>query len=287
MSEKTTALVSRQMSDTLTVADHLARSGFFSDARQVSQAVAKVLAGQELGLGPVASMTGIFIIKGRVSLSANILAALVRRHSVYNYRVKTHTADECTLIFYESDEEIGISSFSMDDAKAAQLRGDNWQRYPRNMLFARAVSNGVKWFCPDVMAGAPVYTPDELGAEVDGEGEVIPGQYVEIAARKLPPLPQVVVTESNVLWALNHESAKGTPYWKAGKTLSDCREMWQKIVDNRDRVNGKALEAAVILLHEDAAQWVEHLRDSLEADEHAAQGEGATGEYVGGIAPLD
>ncbi len=287
MSEKTTALVSRQMSDTLTVADHLARSGFFSDARQVSQAVAKVLAGQELGLGPVASMTGIFIIKGRVSLSANILAALVRRHPVYNYRVKTHTADECTLIFYESGEEIGISSFSMDDARAAQLRGDNWQKYPRNMLFARAVSNGVKWFCPDVMAGAPVYTPDELGAQVDGEGDVIPGQYTETVAEELPPLPQVTVTEDGVLWALRHKSSKGTPYWKAGETLDDCRALWQKIVDNRDRINGKALEAAVILLHEDAAQWVEHLRDSLEADEHAAQGESATGEYVGGIAPLD
>jgi len=47
--------------------------------------------------------------------------------------------------------------------------------------------------------------------------------------------------------------------------------MWQKIVDNRDKVNGEALEAAVILLHEDAEQWVEHLRDSLEADYHAEQ----------------
>jgi hypothetical protein len=36
------------------------------------------------------------------------------------------------------------------------------------MLFARAMSNGARWYCPDVFAG-PAYTPDELGADVDGE----------------------------------------------------------------------------------------------------------------------
>ena len=35
------------------------------------------------------------------------------------------------------------------------------------------MSNGVKWFCPDVFGG-PVYSPDELGATVDAEeGSVI------------------------------------------------------------------------------------------------------------------
>jgi hypothetical protein len=37
------------------------------------------------------------------------------------------------------------------------------------MLFARAISNGAKFYCPDAFAGAPVYTPDELGAEIDPE----------------------------------------------------------------------------------------------------------------------
>ena len=50
----------------------------------------------------------------------------------------------------------------------------NWRKYPRNMLFARAISNGARWYCPDLFGGSPVYTPDELGAEVDGEtGEVL------------------------------------------------------------------------------------------------------------------
>ena len=46
------------------------------------------------------------------------------------------------------------------------------------MLFARAMSNGVRWFCPDV-AMTPLYTPAELSAQVDGEsGEVIEAEPV-------------------------------------------------------------------------------------------------------------
>src|SRR4030067_1822876 len=55
----------------------LVKSGFFSDSRDASQAIVKVLAGRELGFGPIASMTGFYIVKGRVSMSANLIAAAV------------------------------------------------------------------------------------------------------------------------------------------------------------------------------------------------------------------
>ena len=41
------------------------------------------------------------------------------------------------------------------------------------MLYARALSNGARWFCPDVLNGSPIYTPEELGANVNEDGEVI------------------------------------------------------------------------------------------------------------------
>jgi hypothetical protein len=48
----------------------------------------------------------------------------------------------------------------------------NLNKFARNMLFARCISNGIKWFCPDVFSGS-VYTPEELGATVNEEGDVI------------------------------------------------------------------------------------------------------------------
>jgi hypothetical protein len=170
----------------------LAASGYFTDTRDAAQAVVKVMAGAELGFPTIASMTGVYIVKGRVTLSANLLAAAIKRHPRYDYRVRSLTNDACEVVFFEDGKEAGASEFTMDDARTAGLAGgDNWKKFPRNMLFARAISNGAKFFCPDVFAGAPIYTPDELGAEIDPEtGELAVGNVTPVPTRPEPaPTP--------------------------------------------------------------------------------------------------
>ena len=160
--------------DVMELGNVLSRSGYFKDATDAAQAVVKILAGQELGFGPVASMTGIFIVKGRVTLSANLIGAAIKKSGRYDYIVQRLDDAQCDINFYSvgrgtEAQKIGVSSFTIEDARRAGLvSGDNWKKYPRNMLFARALSNGAKWFCPDVFA-APVYTPDEVGVPVDGD----------------------------------------------------------------------------------------------------------------------
>ena len=61
--------------DTLRLGKVLAESGFFADARQAAQAVAKILAGREMGFGEITAMTGIHVINGRVAVGANLMAA--------------------------------------------------------------------------------------------------------------------------------------------------------------------------------------------------------------------
>ena len=167
----------------------LAASGYFQDAREAAQAVVKVLAGAELGFGPIASMTGVYIVKGRVTLSANLIAASIKRHPRYDFRVRDLNDSMAAVTFLDAGKEAGTSEFTMDDARKAGLAGgENWKKYPRNMLFARAISNGAKFFCPDVFAGAPVYTPDELGAEIDPEtGELLTTPEVIPAAPASSP----------------------------------------------------------------------------------------------------
>lgn len=166
----------------------LAQSGYFQDAREAAQAAVKVMAGQELGLGPIASMTGIHIVKGKVTLSANMIAGQIKRSERYDFRAAFEGETACEVTFFENGEEVGRSRFSMDDAERAGLIGPGpWVQHPRNMLFARAISNGAKWYCPDVFAGptGPIYTPDELGLEVDGET----GEVMEAPAPPAPPVP--------------------------------------------------------------------------------------------------
>lgn len=186
-------LVVRAGLDIASLGDILAKSGYFQDTRDAAQAIVKVLAGQELGFGPVASMTGVYIVKGKVSLSANLMGAAVKRSGRYNYRVLELTDEAAEIEFFEDGKGIGRSRFTLQDAQKAGLNGsDNWRKYPRNMLFARALSNGVKWYCPDV-TGGPAYTPDELGAVVDEDGEVIEAEVVE---RPTPPIHQPVADQS-------------------------------------------------------------------------------------------
>jgi hypothetical protein len=148
----------------------LVKSGFFQDTRDAAQAIVKVMAGRELGLQAIASMTGIYIVQGRVTLSANIMAAVVKRSGRYDYRVMVLDDKACEIAFFQSGQAIGNSRFTAEDAKRAGTK--NMDKFPRNMLFARAMSNGVKWYCPDV-TGGPVYTPEELGATVSEDGDVI------------------------------------------------------------------------------------------------------------------
>lgn len=167
----------RTLDDVMRLGQAFARSGYFQDARDASQCVAKIIAGAELGFGPMASMTGIHVINGKPSLSANLIAAAIKRSGRYNFKVLDLTEKRCEIEFYEDGEVLTpTSEFTIEDAKKAGLmNGGNrgsWEKYPRNMLFARALSNGAKWHCADIFGG-PVYVPEEMGAIVDGDSGTI------------------------------------------------------------------------------------------------------------------
>lgn len=154
------------LADVMTLGQVLSESGYFQDARQAAQAVVKILAGREMGFGPIASMTGIYIVQGRPTLGADLLAKAVKRSGRYDYRVLVLDETQCQLRFFERDgdgwRELGLSTFTLADARQAGTK--NLDKFPRNMLFARAMSNGVKWFCPDAI-GLTVYDPSELAAD--------------------------------------------------------------------------------------------------------------------------
>jgi hypothetical protein len=170
--------------DVMRLGDVLARSGMFADARQGAQAVTKILAGAEMGFGAIAAMTGIHVINGRVSVGANLMASAVKKSGKYDYRVLEMSEQTCSIEFFQKEagkwESLGKSAFTAADAKKAGTK--NMDKYARNMLFARAMSNGVRWYCPDALGGAPVYTPEEMGADTDEEGNVIQAAAVEVAA---------------------------------------------------------------------------------------------------------
>lgn len=164
----------------------LQQSGYFRDVTSTAQAIVKVMAGAELGLPPFASMTGINIIQGKPVLGANVLATLVKNDPRYNYMVKVCDAKDCELAWFEDGKQVGISSFTWDEAKQAGLtEKDNWRKYPSDMLFARAISRGARRFAPGIFGGSPVYTPDEMGVDTNEEG-MIEAVVAEVVPQVVP-----------------------------------------------------------------------------------------------------
>lgn len=188
--------------DVRAVAEQFAISNYFdakgNNPQAIAQVLTKIMAGRELGYGPFASVNGIHVIQGRPSVSANMMAAAVKASGRYDYRVRKMDDAGVEIEFFENiggrRESLGVSSFTREDAGKAGTQ--NMNKFARNMMFARAMSNGVKWFCPDVFNGSAVYVPEELGADVDGDGNVITVQAHVIQEAQPQSTPAVTATDT-------------------------------------------------------------------------------------------
>jgi hypothetical protein len=122
-----------------------------------------VKTGQELGLEPMKSIRGITIIKGKPTLSADLMGALVKRdRAVCEYLRLVESTDKIATYETKRAGEPGTTriSFTSEDAARAGLQGDNWRKYPAQMLRARALSGICRAVYPDLLLG--VYADGEL-----------------------------------------------------------------------------------------------------------------------------
>lgn len=247
----------RSYQDAENVAKAMAGSGFFQDSKQASQAIVKVLAGHELGFGPFASMTGIHIIQGKPAIGANLIAGAIKASGKYDYRIIILDDSHCEIEFYQivngKPVSVGKSAFSLEDAKKAGLTNkDNWAKFPRNMVFSRAISNGSRWYCPDVFSGAPVYTPEELGADTDIDGNVIDAVIVEEKPEPVeepaPDVPLDNLPDMSLELAEDELNSKGVRYGDLdSKTLSF---MYNAILKHeKTDANARKLDAIKVILN--------------------------------------
>lgn len=164
-------VISQHMGSLLSLGEALVKSGLAPDTiRTPEAAAAVVLKGRELGLPPMLSLSHIVIIKGKPTLSAEVMLGMMHRagHEVWF----SETSSERAVIHgirKGSTREQSLT-WTIDDAKAAGLlKNPTWTAYRPAMLRARAISAFGRFFAPDVLMGA--YTPEEMGAQVNERGE--------------------------------------------------------------------------------------------------------------------
>lgn len=137
-------------------------------------ALAVMVYGHELGLEPMTSLRGIFIIEGTPSCSAKMMRALIFRAG-HTLEYRESTRERCVMYGERADGKgTSLVEWTINDAKEAGLLGkDVWKRYPRQMLKARATSELARDIFPDIEIG---YTPEEL-SRVDLSGQY---DYIDI-----------------------------------------------------------------------------------------------------------
>jgi hypothetical protein len=136
-----------------------------------------------LGLHPMVAITGVHVIEGRPSASSALISALVRRAG-HKLRVKGDASRAVAQIVRADDPSFTFEvAFALDDAeRAGLLKKAVWKNYPASMLKARAISAVARDACEEALFGIH-YTPEELGAEVDADGEPIEARFERQAPR--------------------------------------------------------------------------------------------------------
>ncbi len=142
-------------------AKYIAQSGLFG-VKDPVQAVALMLLAQAEGTHPVRAVQEYHIINGRPALRAD---AMLARFLAAGGRVEWHalTDERAEATFSHPQGGTVRLAWTLEDAKRAGLldkRDSNWHKYPRAMLRARLISEGVRTVYPGVATG--VYTPEEV-----------------------------------------------------------------------------------------------------------------------------
>ena len=146
------------------IAKELASSRLFPSVSSPAEVFAVIEYGRELGIPPVMALQSISVVKGRLCPTGQLMLAIARRNGV-KWQVEHEDEQECRIRF-SRDDMTYVSVFTIDEAKRAGLikEDSNWAKYPRDMLFWRAVARGLRRIAPDLMLGG--YLPEELEGEV-------------------------------------------------------------------------------------------------------------------------
>lgn len=161
--------------------------------------------GRTINITPMAAITGVHVIEGKPSASAGLMSGLVRRAG-HRLRVRVtgtvaggDITAVCTITRSDDPDYPFEAAWDLHRAVRAGLidrlvvdeagrtvvvsrtpkgKPSSWEKYPEAMLKARCVSEAARDACEEILFGLH-YTPEELGAEVDADGEVIVGSWTE------------------------------------------------------------------------------------------------------------
>lgn len=221
------------------------------------EVLAVVMYGAELGIGPMQALQQVNFVAGKPSASAELLRALVMEAG--HQFILSGNNDEAIAQCRRKDwDEWRETRFTISDARRAGLTsGDNWKKYPDQMLAARVTSKACRMYFADVISGMS-YTPEEVESfavhtpessrpttrnvtTVGETGEVATDDQYYSLTTSISLLDNDDKARLKALWI-----EAGLPSLQRGLTKLQAERATQLVTDVLDKVNDDVADAEVV-----------------------------------------
>lgn len=172
--------------------------------------------GAALGLEPLQSLASIAVINGRATLSADLMAAVIRRAG-HTLRIVENSPESVTAILIRADDKTFKFEVTWDKDKAmkAGLWGQRgpWSQYPAQMLRARAITEVARQGASEVLMGM-IYSPEDFNATITDIGEVVETPIANNTPAKPTAAPQNPAMQPTAAPQELPQTAKSITRWQ-------------------------------------------------------------------------
>lgn len=259
-----------ELREIIDVANAFYTSGMFKDVQSAAQAIVKIQAGQEIGIAPFMAMSGLHVIQGKITIGGGVIAAKIKASQKYDYKLIEKTDTLVRIEFFENEKSVGIEKFDAEDARRAGTQ--NMQKYPRNMLFNRCISNGYKSYTPDVFMGS-VYVPEEFGeadtSDVNAEvTNAAPGQ----SSAPLTVISPAPSSKKAFPVTGSEEFNKAVEFLKTGGTVDKLRVRYEISGEQEKELNGYAKMTTQQDIHKQNSTYVPPTEQKVQSAEPVTEG---------------
>lgn len=138
-------------------------SGFLPQSiKSPAQALAIILRGQELSMGPMEALCTLQVIQGKVVIPPEVMLRQARQKGGVIAEVLDSTEESCSIKFTRPGQPAHTETFTIEDARRLGIADkDNYRKQPRVMLRWRCIGAGLRFYASDCFGG-PVYGPQEI-----------------------------------------------------------------------------------------------------------------------------
>lgn len=147
-----------------------------------------MMSARDLGISPYKALNGgFYVVNGKIAMSTSLMTDRIRKEG-HSVKIPEWSSRKCVVMGVRKDNGDSVKiEFSWEDAVAAGLTGSpTWKKYPKVMLYNRAMSMLARVLFPDVVGNC--YSEDE--------GEEIARNNWGSSRKKVEPIVEEVDDET-------------------------------------------------------------------------------------------